>query len=195
MRKIFILLTAAALGANVYAQGGFGGGRFGGPGGGGQRGGSPPEGRGNFNPDKIKETPALDSFPEIPNLTLEQRMDIGNILTDEHKAVRKLESQKHELFRKERETAEPDQTAMEKNRKKIAKIDGKIQKRIDKSNKKVAKKLSAEQYRVFLEKRQDFRFGNGRPPMTPGERGGTPNGREGMPPRGQRPGFSYQPAD
>jgi len=190
MRKIFILLTAAALGANVYAQGGFGGGRFG-----GQRGGSPPGGGGNFNPDKIKETPALDSFPEIPNLTLEQRMDIGNILTDEYKAVRKLEAQKHELFGKERETAQPDQKAIEKNRKKLAQIDGKIQKRIDKSNKKIAKKLSAEQYRVFLEKRQDFRFGNGRPPMTPGERGGAPNGREGRPPRGQRPGFSYRPAD
>jgi hypothetical protein len=188
MKNILVLLMTFALGTNVYSQGGFGGGRgFGGPGG---RGGPPSGARGEFNPQEMDDTPVLENFPEIPGITLEQRADVGKILGDEHKSVRKLESQKMKLFQKEREATDRDEKNFAKNRKKIAKIDEKIRKQIEKSNKKIAKKLTAEQYQIFLEKRQEFRFNSGRPPMMPrGEKGGTPNGMEGMPPRGQRPMF------
>jgi hypothetical protein len=190
MKKLLIFAMATFLGVSIYAQmpqgGGFGG--RGGFGGGERRGGMrPPEGR-DFNGQD--EELDLEHFPEIPHLTPEQKEHVVTVLHDEQKAIRKLESQKRELFKNEREGAKPDEKTMEKNRKKVAKIDAKIQKQIEKSNKKVAKKLSAEQYQVFLQKRHEFRFGNRRPPMSPHHRG-EHDGRESMPPAGggQRPDF------
>jgi hypothetical protein len=191
MKKVIIFL-ALIISANIYAQmpqggGGRGGqGGFGGPGG-GRRGGPPSEGRGEFNRFNADETPVLEFFPEIPNLTLEQRMDVGNILIDEQKSIRKNESQKHELMKKERDATDWDEKKIEKNRKKIADIDKKNGTVIEKSNKKIKKKLSDEQYQAFLEKRNEFRFKSQQPPRRPeGREGGN---REGMPRPEGRPEF------
>jgi Spy/CpxP family protein refolding chaperone len=185
MKKLFFITLATFIVANVvYAQmpqgGGFGsrGGQGGGRGGEGHRGGHPSEGR-DFNRRAADETPILEFFPEIPNLTLEQRTEIGNVLSDEQKYIRKLESQKHELMKKEREATAQDERKIEKNQKKMAKIDGKIQKRIEKSDKKIKKKLLNEQYLIFLEKRGEFRFSTQRPARIPDGR--ELGGKENMP--------------
>jgi hypothetical protein len=52
---------------------------------------------------------------------------------------------------------------LEKARLKAAKIDAKIAKRIEKSNKKIAKKLTPQQYDSFLTKRGEFKFARKRP--------------------------------
>ena len=164
-----------------------GGGGFGG-GGGGHRGGPPPGGM-DFNRQQAEETLILEFFPEIPNITMEQRIEVGIIMGDEQKRIRKFESQKQELMEKEGEE-DPDEKEIEKNRTKIRKIDGKIQKQIEKSNKKIKKKLSDEQYQVFLERRNDFRFSVQKPPMIPEGRsipGG--GGREEMLQPNRRPDF------
>ncbi|MDR1720271.1 MAG: hypothetical protein LBR67_09190 [Dysgonamonadaceae bacterium] len=194
MKRTIILILAAFIGIGMYAQmpqgGGFGGrGGQGGFGGGGRMGGGPQSGgRGGFNQQRMEETPILEHFPEIPNLTLEQRTDVGIILGDEQKALRKLESQKRELFEKDREKGitEQDTKQIEKTGKKIAKIDTKIQKQIEKSNKKIQKKLSAEQYQVFLDKRSEFRFEMKRPPMMRQPEG---RGAPGERPEMGQPGF------
>lgn len=187
MKRIIIILLTTFSVAGTYAQMPQGGGGFGGRGG-GQRGGTPPGGR-DFNRQQAEETLILEFFPEIPHITLEQKMEIGIIMGDEQKRIRKFESQKRELIEKERE-ANSDEKEIEKNRTKIREIDGKIQKQIEKSNKKIKKKLSDEPYQVFLEKRNEFRFSLQKPPMIPDGRsipGG--GGREGMPQPGRRPDF------
>jgi hypothetical protein len=180
---VIILLTVFSV-VGAYAQMPQGGGGFGGRGG-GQRDGPPPGGM-DFNRQKAEEILILEFFPEIPNITLEQKMDVGNILGDEQKRICKFESQKRELIEKEREE-NSDEKKIEKNRKKILKIDGKIKKQIEKSNKKIKKKLSDEQYQVFLEKRHEFRFSAQRPPMIPeGQSVPGGRGREGMSPPNRR---------
>ena len=187
MKHLIIILLAAFSVAGAYAQMLQGGGGFGGRGG-GQRG-VPPPGDRDFNRQKAEETLILEFFPEIPNITSEQRMEVGNIMGDEQKRIRELEFQKRELMEKKR-AENSDEKKIEKNRKKIAKIDGKIKKQLEKSNKKIKKKLSDEQHQVFLEKRSEFRFSVQKPPMIPEGRsipGG--GGREGMPQPNRRPDF------
>jgi hypothetical protein len=123
--------------------------------GGGNRQGPPP-GMGQRGETRGEEKLRLDSFPEIPAITLEQRAKIGLVLAKEQKDIVKQVQKKHELMEKDRQS--PDSNEKDKMQKAIAKIDNKIQNRIEKSNKKIKKILSDEQYRVFLEKRNDFRF-------------------------------------
>jgi hypothetical protein len=125
-----------------------GGNRQGPPPGMGQRGG---QNRGNTEF-------RLDSFPEIRQITLEQRVDIGIVLAKEQKDVFKLFEKKRKLMDKERQTAEMSEKDRAKIQKNLAKIDEKIAKRKEKSNKKIKKILSEEQYQKFLEKRNDFKF-------------------------------------
>jgi hypothetical protein len=188
MKQFIIILLATFAVADMYAQMPQGGG-FGGRGGqgGGRRGAPPTEGR-DFNRPDTNEKLVLDFFPEIPRLTMEQRMEVSNIMSDEQKDIRKFESQKRELMKKEREE-KPDEKKIEKNRKKALKIDEKIQKRIEKSNKKIKKKLSNEQYQTFIEKRNEFRFAVSKPSMMPDGRSAPGRGREGMPPPDRRPDF------
>ncbi|MDR1738432.1 MAG: hypothetical protein LBR66_06425 [Candidatus Symbiothrix sp.] len=157
----------------------------------GDRQGPPPSGIGQRGESGRETTELrLDSFPEIPAITFEQRVDIGIILSKEQKDVLKLFEKKRELLDNEHQTTEMSETEHAKTQQKIAKIDGKIAKRKEKSNKKIKKLLSEEQYQIFLQKRHEFRFSNQRPPMSPQQRGSM-NGREGMPPAGggQRPDF------
>ena len=98
----------------------------------------------------------LDSFPTIPNITLEQRVDIGIIMTNEQKDISKQIEKKRKWVEKF-DTAS-NTSDKEKAQKNIDKIDKKIGKRIEKSNKKIRKILSDEQYAIFLEKRNQFKF-------------------------------------
>ncbi|MDR1724234.1 MAG: hypothetical protein LBR84_09915 [Tannerella sp.] len=68
---------------------------------------------------------------------------------------------------------------LEKARLKAAKIDDKIKKKIEKSNGKIAKKLTSEQYEAFLAKRGEFRFGIKRPNMPQQYEGRKPGERTG----------------
>jgi hypothetical protein len=69
----------------------------------------------------------------------------------------------------------------EKQQQKLHKIDLKLQSIKEKTNKKVAKVLSAEQFQVFLKKRTEFRFRpqGGQPPRGDGQRPERPSGGNG----------------
>jgi hypothetical protein len=151
--NLLLLLISASLSLSAQPpQGGRGMG-------GGNRQGPPPAGmRQRGEAGNGVEELRLDSFPPIPDITLKQRADIGNILVKEQKEVFKLHQKKRELMEEERQSSVNSEKDREKRRKALAKIDAKIEKCIDKSNRKIRKILSDEQYRVFLEKRNDFRF-------------------------------------
>jgi len=68
---------------------------------------------------------------------------------------------------------------LEKARQKAAKIDEKIRSLINKSNKKIAKKLNPEQYASFLAKRSEFKFSVKRPNMIRPPEDRSPSGRSG----------------
>jgi hypothetical protein len=176
MKKMYLALCVLFTGTSLCAQppqGGRGGqGGFGGNG--RQQQGMPP-GRETNQSSERKFT--LETFPEIPELTLEQRMEIGLILGNERKDVETLMRKKRELMAEEQKSTDRDAKKIEKNNKEQIKIDKAIQKRIAKSNKKVKKKLSAEQYAVFLEQRDNFKFRMDTPPPARPER----NGKEGRP--------------
>jgi hypothetical protein len=175
-----MLMLSAAL---IYAQqpggmGGPGGGGMGGPGGRGRSPGGMSQQRPNAD-NKVW----IERLPEIPGITLEQKLELGNILTKEHQAVEAQMKKKMEIFR---DSGNPEMLSpkqREKQQKKIEKIDKKIQSINQKYNKKVRKILSEEQYRVYLERKSEARFrqspfgdgqdrerGGDRPPM----RGGNP---------------------
>ncbi|MDR1859979.1 MAG: hypothetical protein LBR06_03565 [Bacteroidales bacterium] len=168
MRKFSIALLVVAMCADAYAQmpqgggGGFGGRGSGGFGSVERRESVSTSGSESSKPAKV-ESVVLENFPEIPALTAKQQKKVSNIMTSEQKDIRSLFNQKRELVKQEYDAQESgaDKTDAEKTAKrqeKIAEIDGKIQKRIADSNSKVEKQLSAEQYQVFLKKRDEFRF-------------------------------------
>jgi hypothetical protein len=100
----------------------------------------------------------LDSFPEIPDITLEQRADVGFILVKERQDVLKQVRKKRELMEKDKQSPDRSEKEKAKTQKNLAEVDGKIQKQIEKSNEKIRKILTDKQYQVFLEKRNDFKF-------------------------------------
>jgi hypothetical protein len=104
-------------------------------------------------PDKLM----LDHFPDIPGLSLEQRADIGVILTKEQKENGKQMQKKRQLLEEKKNPfiSEKKQRKIQKN---IEKADRNIERQIDKSNKKIRKILSEEQYRIFIKKRSEFQF-------------------------------------
>jgi hypothetical protein len=127
----------------------------------------PPQGgmRQRGETGKAEEQFRLEAFPDIPGITLAQRADVGIVLAGEQKDIFKYAREKYRLMEQDRQSpAGRSAKEKEKTRKDVAAIDGKIRKRIDKSNKKIRKILSVEQYRVFLEKRNDFRFERVSPP-------------------------------
>jgi hypothetical protein len=162
---------------NVYSQPGQG-----------QRGGAgrsemePPRDTKNYGePDNL----VLEHFPPIPGLSLEQRMDIGIILTKEQGEINKLMQEKRQLEEKEKPSAaNKSKKEQEAFQKKMNKIDQKIKQLKDKSNKKIKKILSEEQYRVFIEKRDEFQFRK-EPSSMPNR---SPNGQS----RGDRPERRHQ---
>jgi len=156
MKKLLsITLFLAFLGiTNILAQPPGGGGR-------GERGGGPQGGpsmgmrdRGSSEDEKI----ILEHFPEIPDLTLEQREKVGTILTGERKDIGKEMQNKHKIEMELRQNEEMSEKEINKNKEKIEKADKKINEIKEKSDKKIKKVLSDEQYIVFKEKREEFKF-------------------------------------
>lgn len=146
MKKFFVTTFLILFAVSFYAQPPQGGRR------GGRPEGAPPGGmRQSFSEGETK--PILEEFPTIPNLTLEQREKVGSILTKEQQDITKQIKKKRE-FEQDR-----IEYSTERNiEKDLQKIDGKITEIKDKSNKKIKKVLSDEQYSVFLDKRDMFKF-------------------------------------
>ena len=166
MKKILVFAFVLITTINLAAQPpqGFGGG--------GRPSGSPRGEMGQRPTSSDAESVIiLEFFPDIPDLTLEQREKIGSVLTKERKEITKQMENKRKIEGERKE----DQTAKEreKNKKKIDKIDKKIEQTKEESNKKIKKELSEKQYLVFAEKRDDFKFKHqrgGRPNFNNGER-------------------------
>lgn len=149
MKKFLVITLVLFTGIGLYAQPPRGEG-----GGGGRRPGGPPPGDMRQQRPGGEDKIILEFFPEIPDLTLQQREKVGTILTSERKDIRKQTEKKMELGRLDT-MSEQDR---EKNKKKLDKIDKKISEITEKSNKKIGKVLNDNQYHVFLEKREDFKF-------------------------------------
>ncbi len=163
MKKVLIITIGVLMVVGIYAQPPGGGGM--GPGGGGP--GGPPPGGGMPNRSSSSENNlVLERFPEIPDLTLKQREKMGNILTKEHKDIEKQIEKKHDV--EKGFAPNLSENDFKKQKQKIDEIDGKIRDIRSKSNNKIKKELSEDQYIAFLEKREEFRFR--RPPQQQGMR-------------------------
>ena len=96
-------------------------------------------------------------FPKITGLTLQQDLDLTSAVTNEHKSILKLTDQKQELQVKIDQAK--NQKEADKNTKKMAKIDDKIQKISLKAEQKIRSILSDDQYKEFIEKKDQIKFG------------------------------------
>lgn len=170
MKKILLIISVVLITICTYAQ----------PPGEGRGPGGPPPGNGmGHRPSSTNDNKLiLEHFPEIPNLTLEQREKVGSILTSERKDTDKQMEKKREIEIKRN----PDMSNkdLEKQHKEINKIDKKIQDIRGKSDKKIRKVLSDEQYLVFAEKRDEFKFKRHRQRPSFGEQ--RPGNDESRPP-------------
>lgn len=150
MRKIIITVLSFLVIFTLYAQPPQGGRR----GGGEKRSHRPPMDRSSQSGEKLW----LSNFPEIPDLTLEQREKLGSALSKEIEGINKEMKKKEELINENNNDLDISDSDIEKNNKKIKQIDEKINKTKDKTNKKVQSFLSVEQYQIFIEKRDEFKF-------------------------------------
>lgn len=181
MKKVLFITCSVLLTVGIYAQppGGMGG-----RGSGGQRGG-PPRGEMPNRPASSEDKLILEHFPEIPDLTLEQREKVGSILSKEREDIEKQFKKKRTI---EKEiTPDISDKDLKKKQQKLEKIDKKVQDIREKSNKKIKRELSEEQYRVFIEKREEFKFRRHRPQFqgTPPVRNNDTNDeRPPFPPQG-----------
>ena len=147
-------------------RGGFGGGR-GGYGGGGYRGNRVNSGMRNQPQSLSKDYSQLTitDFPEIAGLTLKQNLDLSTIVTDEQRNILMLTDQKQELQVKIDHAN--NQKEVDKNTKKMAKLNDKLQQVSQKADIKIRAILTNDQYKEFIEKKSLIKFG-----MLPAFRGG-----------------------
>jgi len=152
-------IAAQGYGGRYGGRGGYGGGYGGGGYGGGRRNGGNPEGmRYQSQTNKVDYSQVcITDFPEITGLTLKQNLDLSTVVTDEHKNILKLTDQKQELQAKI--DSADNQKAIDKNTKKMAKIDEKIQKVSLKADTKIRAILTNDQYNEFKEKKNRIKFG------------------------------------
>jgi len=171
--KTFYIWMLAGLSAccmTVSAQGyggrgGFGGGRGGY--GGGYRGNRANSGMRNQSQSLSKDYSQLTitDFPEITGLTLKQNLDLSTIVTDEQRNILKLSDQKQELQVKIDHAK--NQKDIDNNKKKMAKLDDKLQQVSQKADIKIRAILTNDQYKEFIEKKSLIKFG-----MLPAFKGG-----------------------
>jgi len=193
MKTFFIWMIAwlsvcLSVSAQGYGgRGGFGGGRGGYGGGGyrGNRGGNSGMRSQTQSLSKDYSQLSITDFPEITGLTLKQNLDLSTIVTDEQRNLLKLSDQKQELQVKI--DHDSSQKSAKKNAKDMAKLDDKIQKVSQKADTKIRAILTNDQYKEFMEKKDQIKFG-----MLPTFRGGfrpTPNqpDNNGNPERTERP--------
>lgn len=152
-----------------------------GMGGGGRPGGPPPQ-HGGQHSIRTEDKIVLEVFPEIPDLTLKQRERVGTILTKEMKDIHAQMDKKRVIEM----TQNPYQSEkeIEKQRKKLDKIEKKINDIKDKSDKKIRKELTPQQYIIFSQKRSEFKFKREKGiPQQYRDRMGEPPSRDQMPDR------------
>ena len=180
MKTFFICLMIGLCACmNMSAQGfggrgGFGGGRGGYGGGRGNRGNHDEMRNQSQSLSKDYSQICITDFPEITGLTLKQNLDLSDIVTAEQRDILKLSDQKEELQVKI-DHAE-NQKDIDKDKKKMAKLDSKIQQVSTKADKKIQAILTNDQYKEFLEKKDQIKFG-----VLPAFRGGfrpNPNQQE-----------------
>jgi len=146
--KKFLLTTALILSVlSIQAQPPQGGGS-------GRGGMRPLMDRPSSQDDKLWIT----NFPEIPDITLKQREKLGSTLTKEQKDINKQMKKKRDLDIETNNNLDLYNSDVEKNMKKMAKIDKEIDKIREKTNNKIKSILSPEQFLVFSEKRDEFKF-------------------------------------
>lgn len=147
MKRNLLILTILLCGICVYAQPPRGQG--GGP-------GMPPP-RGDMrNHSGSNDNLQLERFPEIPNLTLKQREQVGSVLTKEQKTIINQMDKMHDL--EHNKSQNPSVKEIEKYNRSKAKIDKKIKDTKDKSDSKIKRILTEDQYEIYLEKRKEFKF-------------------------------------
>ena len=149
MRTFFIcMVIGLSVSLNVTAQGG---GRRGGGGGGGAREGfqSQPVSR-DYSQIQIAE------FPEISGLEVKKKLKLFSIVKDEQKNILTLMDEKRGL------QASIDRARNEKdannNRKKMEKVDDKIQKTSSKADKQIRSILTTDQYDKFIKEKSQIKF-------------------------------------
>jgi len=161
------LCVCMSVSAQGYGgRGGFGGGR-GGYGGGyrGNREGNSGMRSQSQSLSRDYSQLSITDFPEITGMTLKQNLDLSTVVTDEQRNILKLTDQKQELQVKiDHANSQKD---IDKNTKKMANLDEKIRQVSIKADKKIQTILTNDQYKEFLEKKDQIKFG-----MLPNFRGG-----------------------
>ena len=103
----------------------------------------------------------IADFPEIEGLNVNQKLKLFSLVKDEHKNILRLTDEKQALQRSvDRATKQKD---IDKGTKDMAKLDTKIQKVSQDSDKKIKSTLDNNQYREFVEKKDQIKFTD--PPM------------------------------
>ena len=162
MKTFYIWMIAVlSVCVSVSAQG------FGGRGGGfGGRGGYGGGNRGNREGMRNNQSQSLSKdysqicitdFPEITGMTLKQNLDLSTVVTDEQRNILKLTDQKQELQVKIDHAN--NQKDVDKNTKKMAQLDEKIQQVSQKADTKIRAILTNDQYKEFIEKKDQIKFG------------------------------------
>lgn len=154
MKRLFlftILITACII---LMAQPPQGGGRQG-----GMRGDRPDRPRMGHPMQQNSKEVMLSHLPEIEGLTLKQREKLSKAITDEHKSIKKYMEEKHQLMMQiDPKNPNVSTKDLDKNRKKVEKIENNIKKAEEKADKKYRSILSSEQYISFTEKKKEIQF-------------------------------------
>lgn len=154
MKHIFIVLTLIATSIGMLAQPPQGGGRPSGMG--GQR--PPMNGQMQERISDSNNEYWIMHFPEIPELTSDNKRKIIDLLCKEKKETSKFLREKMDLEDQIFNTISPSEKDMDKFSKKISKLEAQIEKISAKYNTKYSKILTVDQYLVFKEKRKDIKF-------------------------------------
>lgn len=139
------------------------------------------------------------NFPEIPNLSQDNKRKIIDLLIKEKKEIDKLIREKMDLEDKVFNLGDQSKKEIDKLNKKIEKTDSNIRKTADNYNKKYSKILTSEQLSIFKEKRREIKFI--KPRSGPNKQGpddenrpmGPPDGDMPPPPPGGMPMFGRGP--
>lgn len=134
------------------------------------RGGKPPMGEHQPKGASDNNDDIIYNIPQIPNASLEQRLQLSEILTKEHEKV-SAQIQKRVILEQEMEKTietDKDPKKTEKGKEKIAKINQAIQKIENENDAKIRKILTDEQYQFFIENKKDIKFGKRPKPKNSG---------------------------
>ena len=162
MKAFFIWIIASlCVCINLSAQGG----RRGGSGGGGGNrdfGGTPRVER-SQSPAMSRDYDQIQisEFPEITGLEVDKKLKLFSIVKEEHKNILKLMDQKQELQAINNRTDK--QKEIDRNLKNISKLDEKITKESQNADKKIKAVLTNDQYKEFVEKKDQIKFND--PPV------------------------------